>query len=96
ASLEEAYMRLTQGLVDYRSTEDAKAGLVEPPPQDAYGSIDGYAQPEPVEVPQEGWYAPPAPVPGRSPAPAAVPSPAPAAEPSSAAPAGEQTSKDLR
>ncbi|MFD8960182.1 ABC transporter ATP-binding protein, partial [Streptomyces anulatus] len=96
ASLEEAYMRLTQGLVDYRSTEDAKAGLVEPPPQDAYGSTDGYAHPEPVEVPQEGWYAPPAPVPGRSPAPAALPSPAPAAEPSSAAPAGEQTSKDLR
>ncbi|MFD7425199.1 ABC transporter ATP-binding protein, partial [Streptomyces californicus] len=37
ASLEEAYMRLTQGLVDYRSTEDAKEALAEPPPLDAYG-----------------------------------------------------------
>ncbi|WP_274033382.1 ABC transporter ATP-binding protein [Streptomyces sp. MMBL 11-1] len=110
ASLEEAYMRLTQGLVDYRSTDDAKAHLMEPLPQEAYGSADGFVYPEPVEVPQEGWYAPPPPGPGRSPVPA-VPSPAPAepspaapaepspaapAEPSPAASAGEQTSKDLR
>ncbi|MGW4629570.1 ABC transporter ATP-binding protein [Streptomyces rubiginosohelvolus] len=112
ASLEEAYMRLTQGLVDYRSTDDAKAGLVEPPPLDAYGyPVGGHADVPvaPVEVPQEGWYAPPPPGPRPAPAsapapaapsPAAEPSPlaapAPAAEPSSAAPAGEQTSKDLR
>ncbi|MBK0374335.1 ABC transporter ATP-binding protein [Streptomyces sp. RB110-1] len=64
ASLEEAYMRLTQGLVDYRSTEDAKEALAEPPPLDAYGYPLGSAGPaptEPVEVPQEGWFAPPPP-----------------------------------
>ncbi|WP_098007935.1 ABC transporter ATP-binding protein [Streptomyces sp. sk226] len=104
ASLEEAYMRLTQGLVDYRSTEDAKEALAEPPPLDAYGYPLGSADPapaEPVEVPQEGWFAPPppggpgpagfAPPPG-GPGPAAVPSGpspvgAPAAAPSPAAPA---------
>ncbi|MET8656860.1 ABC transporter ATP-binding protein [Streptomyces griseus] len=85
ASLEEAYMRLTQGLVDYRSTDDAKAGLVEPLPQDPYGSADGFAAPEPVEVPQEGWYAPPPPVPGRAPAAAPAPSPAATAGPAPAA-----------
>ncbi|EGE41740.1 ATP-binding cassette domain-containing protein [Streptomyces sp. SID4928] len=85
ASLEEAYMRLTQGLVDYRSTDDAKAGLVEPLPQDPYGSADGFASPEPVEVPQEGWYAPPPPVPGRAPAAAPAPSPAATAGPAPAA-----------
>ncbi|MEV0370074.1 ATP-binding cassette domain-containing protein [Streptomyces sp. NPDC050636] len=31
ASLEEAYMQLTQGAVDYRSTADQRAGLQEPP-----------------------------------------------------------------
>ncbi|MFE6696718.1 ABC transporter ATP-binding protein [Streptomyces sp. NPDC057718] len=115
ASLEEAYMRLTQGLVDYRSTDDAKAGLVEPAPLDAYGHpVGGHAElpAEPLEVPQEGWYAPPPPgprpVPATAPSVAAEPSaaaaePSPAvaepsavAQPSSAAPAGEQTSKDPR
>ncbi|WP_327392908.1 ABC transporter ATP-binding protein [Streptomyces sp. NBC_01186] len=33
ASLEEAYMRLTQSSVDYRSTADARAGLQQPAPQ---------------------------------------------------------------
>ncbi|HEY9366893.1 ATP-binding cassette domain-containing protein [Streptomyces sp.] len=58
ASLEEAYMRLTQSAVDYRSTEDQLAGLQ--PPQPAYGYA---APPEPVipDVPQQGWYAPPPP-----------------------------------
>ncbi|MBF4133962.1 MULTISPECIES: ABC transporter ATP-binding protein [Streptomyces] len=56
ASLEEAYMRLTQGAVDYRSTDDRRAGLHE---EDARG-------PEPFPVPQPGadqpgWYAPPPP-----------------------------------
>ncbi|MER5885561.1 ABC transporter ATP-binding protein [Streptomyces sp. NPDC001941] len=56
ASLEEAYMRMTQGAVDYRSTTDARAGLLEPAPP-------GWAPPaEPVpDVPQQGWYAPPPP-----------------------------------
>ncbi|MFJ2025445.1 ATP-binding cassette domain-containing protein [Streptomyces sp. NPDC087897] len=89
ASLEEAYMRLTQGLVDYRSTDDAKAGLAEPQPLDAYGypvggTVD--AVPEPVEVAQEGWFAPPPPVPGRSPAPSGpAPGAAPVTVPSPAA-----------
>ncbi|MDR6976904.1 ABC-2 type transport system ATP-binding protein [Streptomyces sp. 3330] len=55
ASLEEAYMRMTQGAVDYRSTIDQKAGLHQQP-------LPG-AQP-PMPVPgqgQPGWYAPPPP-----------------------------------
>ncbi|WP_030187328.1 ABC transporter ATP-binding protein [Streptomyces violaceorubidus] len=55
ASLEEAYMRMTQGAVDYRSTADRKAGLQQPLPPGA--------QP-PMQVPgqgQPGWYAPPPP-----------------------------------
>ncbi|WP_455354165.1 ATP-binding cassette domain-containing protein [Streptomyces sp. SYSU K217416] len=55
ASLEEAYMRMTQGAVDYRSTTDLRAGLQQPVPP-------GYApQMLPPEVPQQGWYAPPPP-----------------------------------
>ncbi|MEJ8659806.1 ABC transporter ATP-binding protein [Streptomyces sp. MS1.AVA.4] len=96
ASLEEAYMRMTQGAVDYRSTDDQKAGLMQQPPM-------GYAPPaQPVvvpEVPQQGWYAPPppgqnpyatppAPVPSGAPAaPQAAPPAAPAASPAGAAPA---------
>ncbi|PKT71167.1 ABC transporter ATP-binding protein [Streptomyces populi] len=55
ASLEEAYMRMTQGAVDYRSTVDQKAGLQQqlppgavPPPQQL--PVAGQGQP--------GWYAP--------------------------------------
>ncbi|MEU6401179.1 ABC transporter ATP-binding protein [Streptomyces sp. NPDC046985] len=58
ASLEEAYMRMTQTAVDYRSTVDPKAGLMLPPPPGA--------QP-PLPVPGQGqpdWYAPPPPQPG--------------------------------
>ncbi|MFK4223358.1 ABC transporter ATP-binding protein [Streptomyces sp. NPDC019890] len=60
ASLEEAYMRMTQGAVDYRSTADQKSGLMQQPPM-------GYAPPQPQipEVPQQGWYAPPPPQPGQ-------------------------------
>ncbi|MER7622795.1 ATP-binding cassette domain-containing protein [Streptomyces sp. NPDC126503] len=60
ASLEEAYMRLTQGAVDYRSTDDRLAHLQAPPQP----GQPGYGQPpQPVipEVPQQGWYAPPPP-----------------------------------
>ncbi|MFD9035342.1 ATP-binding cassette domain-containing protein [Streptomyces sp. NPDC059567] len=59
ASLEEAYMRMTQGAVDYRSTEDQLAHLQQPQPHG-----QGYAvPPQPVvqDVPQQGWYAPPPP-----------------------------------
>ncbi|MFG2730693.1 ABC transporter ATP-binding protein [Streptomyces canus] len=61
ASLEEAYMRMTQGAVDYRSTIDQKAGLMQPLPPGA--------QP-PMPVPgqgQAGWYAPPPPQQGGQP-----------------------------
>ncbi|GAA3296137.1 hypothetical protein GCM10020295_25060 [Streptomyces cinereospinus] len=61
ASLEEAYMRMTQAAVDYRSTVDERAGLQQPLPPDA--------QP-PVPVPgqgQPGWYAPPPPQQGGQP-----------------------------
>ncbi|MFG2265112.1 ABC transporter ATP-binding protein [Streptomyces sp. NPDC048720] len=61
ASLEEAYMRMTQGAVDYRSTTDQKAGLQQPLPPGA--------QP-PLPVPgqgQPGWYAPPPPQAGGHP-----------------------------
>ncbi len=56
ASLEEAYMRMTQGAVDYRSTADQLAGFQQPPQQPG-----GYAEPA---APQQGWYAPPPPQPG--------------------------------
>ncbi|MFD7220557.1 ABC transporter ATP-binding protein [Streptomyces sp. NPDC059892] len=91
ASLEEAYMRMTQNAVDYRSTADALAGFA-PPYQPGYGPPQGSAGPVgPVvpEVPQQGWYAPPPP--GANPyagaPPASAPAPAPAPAPT-AAPAG--------
>ncbi|MCS0634205.1 ATP-binding cassette domain-containing protein [Streptomyces sp. LP05-1] len=82
ASLEEAYMRLTQSAVDYRSTTDQKNGLMEQAPPGAW------MPPAVPEVPQQGWYAPPPPgpnpygggpgpyagAPGRPPAPPAGPS----------------------
>jgi ABC-2 type transport system ATP-binding protein len=97
ASLEEAYMRMTQGAVDYRSTVDEKAGLHQPVPG------GGYAPPLPTvpEVPQQGWYAPPPP--GQNPytappvAAPAVPTTAPAAP--AAGPADltkRDTSEDAR
>ncbi|MFF5974456.1 ABC transporter ATP-binding protein [Streptomyces sp. NPDC012769] len=58
ASLEEAYMRMTQGAVDYRSTDDRLAHLQAPQPQPHPQQPDGYVIPE---VPQQGWYAPPPP-----------------------------------
>lgn len=86
ASLEEAYMRMTQGAVDYRSTADQKAGLMQPMPP-------GYQPPQAIpEVPTQGWYAPPPP--GANPyaapqAPVAPPvpqAPAAAPQPAQAAP----------
>ncbi|GHH80835.1 ABC transporter ATP-binding protein [Streptomyces sulfonofaciens] len=63
ASLEEAYMRMTQGVVDYRSTADRRSGLQEPLPPGM--------QPLPVVPPagqgQPGWYAPPPPQRGGTP-----------------------------
>ncbi|MGW2848582.1 ABC transporter ATP-binding protein, partial [Streptomyces sp. NPDC001274] len=66
ASLEEAYMRMTQSVVDYRSTADQKAGLVPPqePGQPGYGQPGhpaGHGQQPVPEAPQQNWYAPPPP-----------------------------------
>ncbi|MGA4955901.1 ABC transporter ATP-binding protein [Streptomyces lavendulocolor] len=58
ASLEEAYMRLTQGAVDYRSTTDQRAGLMQQPDPMGYAPAQQIVVPE---VPQQGWYAPPPP-----------------------------------
>ncbi|WP_329122895.1 ABC transporter ATP-binding protein [Streptomyces sp. NBC_01465] len=59
ASLEEAYMRMTQGAVDYRSTVDQRAGLQQPVPQQ---QGHGYAPPQPAPAQQQpGWYPPPPP-----------------------------------
>ncbi|WP_037817893.1 ABC transporter ATP-binding protein [Streptomyces sp. NRRL B-12105] len=90
ASLEEAYMRMTQAAVDYRSTTDQKAGLQQPLPPGAQPAV-----PVPGQG-QSGWYAPPPPQqfapgqPGQPPAgpygaPAGAP-PNPYAQPAPAAP----------
>ena len=96
ASLEEAYMRLTQGAVDYRSTADALSGF-EPPQQPGYGpqgygpgAQQGYPPVVP-DVPHQGFYAPPPP--GANPyaggAPASPTGPAaPAPQAAPAPPAG--------
>ncbi|MDI3404496.1 ABC transporter ATP-binding protein [Streptomyces cavernicola] len=74
ASLEEAYMRLTQGAVDYRSTADQLGGFQQPqaagmPP----GMAPGMAPPVPVPgQDQPGWYPPPAPQQGGRPNPYAA------------------------
>jgi ABC-2 type transport system ATP-binding protein len=85
ASLEEAYMRLTQGAVDYRSTADQRIGLQAPaagwpPPQPGQQPVPGIpAQPGPTPVgarpvaPQPpGGFGPP-------PMPPAAPASAPSA-----------------
>lgn len=102
ASLEEAYMRMTQGAVDYRSTADQVAHLQAPPQPGGYGPPQGYAPPQQSipEVPQQGWYAPPPP--GQNPyagAPAApaAPAAAPAAPPGPPADLTKrETSEDSR
>ncbi|MFC9731345.1 ABC transporter ATP-binding protein [Streptomyces roseolus] len=85
ASLEEAYMRLTQGAVDYRSTDDKLAHLQAPPQpgQPGYGMPPG--PPVPADAPQQGWYAPPPP--GQNPYAAPQPPTAPAAPAPAAPPA---------
>ncbi|MFB7269002.1 ABC transporter ATP-binding protein [Streptomyces sp. NPDC056244] len=110
ASLEEAYMRMTQSAVDYRSTADELAGFQQPAgfgPEYGYGPGQpgqGYGQPVVPEVPQQGWYPPPPPganpyasdAPAASPAaPAAQPAPATApAAPPASPPAVDTTKRD--
>ncbi|MEV7193270.1 ABC transporter ATP-binding protein [Streptomyces sp. NPDC093510] len=62
ASLEEAYMRMTQGAVDYRSTVDQRAGLQQEMPPGAMppGALPQGQPPVPGQG-QPGWYAPPPP-----------------------------------
>ena len=55
ASLEEAYMRMTQGAVDYRSITDQRAGLQQEPQP---GAMPPPQMPAPGQG-QPGWYAPP-------------------------------------
>ncbi|MFD3334362.1 ABC transporter ATP-binding protein [Streptomyces sp. NPDC058700] len=99
ASLEEAYMRLTQGAVDYRSTDDRLAHLQQPPQpgQPGYGMPP--QQPVVQDVPQQGWYAPPPP--GQNPYAGAhgqAPVPGPFAPPASrpGTPQPSDTPKDAR
>ncbi|WP_058046313.1 ABC transporter ATP-binding protein [Streptomyces roseifaciens] len=95
ASLEEAYMRMTQGAVDYRSTADQLAALAPPPPGPGYGhpgapAPQGWAPPEGNPYPvlpgeQPNPYAQvPAGAPGVPQAPAGPPPAAPAAAPAPA------------
>ncbi|WP_374775859.1 ABC transporter ATP-binding protein [Streptomyces sp. NBC_01310] len=58
ASLEEAYMRMTQSAVEYTSTDDPRAELWEPEPLALPAWEDGPATPD---VPQAGFFAPPPP-----------------------------------
>ncbi|MFI0775195.1 ABC transporter ATP-binding protein [Streptomyces sp. NPDC021212] len=103
ASLEEAYMRMTQGAVDYRSTVDQRAGLQQAaaaygPQGGAYGYAPGAPGvpgqppgPYPPGTVMPGYAEPPAPPQGAAPAqpPAAPPvqPPAAPAQPPAAAPA---------
>ncbi|MEU9233415.1 ABC transporter ATP-binding protein [Streptomyces subrutilus] len=64
ASLEEAYMRMTQSSLEYTSTEDPRAELWEPEPLTLPAWEDATAAPE---VPQAGFYAPPPPAAGGRP-----------------------------
>ncbi|MEU6991963.1 ABC transporter ATP-binding protein [Streptomyces sp. NPDC046465] len=88
ASLEEAYMRMTQGAVDYRSTVDQRAGLQQQmppgalPPGGPQAPVPGQGQP--------GWYAPPPPQQGGQPFAMPQPQGAPGGTPNPYATAPQQ------
>ncbi len=93
ASLEEAYMRLTQGAVDYRSTQDPRTGLRQQPPPGAFpgGPPQQYGGPHPyAPVPPQG-HPQPGPVHQPAPqgfgAPPAMPAPQPPPVPQGPPPA---------
>ncbi|MFE6663771.1 ABC transporter ATP-binding protein [Streptomyces sp. NPDC057697] len=90
ASLEEAYMRMTQSAVDYRSTTDQKAGLQQPVDHGYGQQALGAPQPPVPEAPQQNWYAPPPP--GQNPYATAPAEPAAA----TADPTERDTSEDAR
>ena len=86
ASLEEAYMRMTQNAVDYRATVDHHSALQQAP--------QGYTPqgPTPPQQPAgSGWGAPPpgAQAPGQQPWPAGVPGTPPPAAPMPGAPTSD-------
>ncbi|WP_327353394.1 ABC transporter ATP-binding protein [Streptomyces sp. NBC_01304] len=85
ASLEEAYMRMTQGAVDYRSTIDQKAGLQQQMAMPPGGMPPQLAAPGQG---QPGWYAPPSPQQGGQPF--AMPQEAPYGAPQGQPPAQPQ------
>ncbi|WP_156726144.1 ATP-binding cassette domain-containing protein [Streptomyces apocyni] len=103
ASLEEAYMRMTQGAVDFRSTTDQRAGLQQQlaapvlagqPPVPGQGQPDWYAPPppqqgggQPFAMPQPAPQAPQAPGQPNPYAPQPAATPASPATPAPAAPA---------
>ncbi|WP_431036832.1 ABC transporter ATP-binding protein [Streptomyces sp. P6-2-1] len=91
ASLEEAYMRLTQAEVDYRSTADSLEGFEEPDP---FGERPP-AQPPAPGTGQPGWYAPHTPYPRTADAPAAD-APAAAPWPAKAPAGGPQEHEEAR
>ncbi|MGW4161228.1 ABC transporter ATP-binding protein [Streptomyces sp. NPDC004788] len=93
ASLEEAYMRMTQGAVDYRSTDDRLAHLQPPlpPHQPPHPQAPGYEIPE---VPQQGWYAPPPP--GQNPYAAPQQPPQSPSQPPQVQPQAPQNPEDAR
>ncbi|MGW3242303.1 ABC transporter ATP-binding protein [Streptomyces sp. NPDC001070] len=86
ASLEEAYMRLTNGAVDYRSTADPRQGLQQPAGAPAPGGGWGmppqapYPQPVPQQPPYGYGHGHPQPHPPQQPY-GAPPQPAPGAGP---------------
>ncbi|GAB2601087.1 hypothetical protein GCM10027168_37860 [Streptomyces capparidis] len=62
ASLEEAYMRMTQGLVEYRSTQDMRAGLQQPAAPFPGGAPGGFPPGVPGgPQPQGPWQGGPVP-----------------------------------
>ncbi|PWK67419.1 ABC-2 type transport system ATP-binding protein [Streptomyces sp. CG 926] len=67
ASLEEAYMRMTQSTVEYTSTDDPRAELWEPEPLTVPAWEEEEEAQAAPEVPRTGFYAPPPPGAGGQP-----------------------------
>ncbi len=89
ASLEEAYMRMTQGAVDFRSTEDARTALAAPVPAHGAaapyapqpGAAVGYGTAVPGTPPGQPGHGPGAPAAGQPGAPGAYGAGAPGTPP---------------
>ena len=84
ASLEEAYMQMTQGAVDYRATADPRTGLHVPPAAGAHppaGWAPHRPQPDPSRAPAQQLPPNPFAAPAAAAGPVAAPEPAPAGTP---------------